>query len=213
MKREIDLLRFPHIDRELGSRTEAHRVIARRFDREFFDGSRDTGYGGYADDGRWQAVALRMMLHYGLKPGDRVLDIGCAKGFLVRDLRALGLDALGIDISEYAISKSVVSPYTLAMDVLEIGYWSLPGSGKSFNLVVSINTLHNLERKRLAEVLSWLRRLSIRQYITVDAWRNEEQRLRMEAWNLTAKTMMSVADWKAFFDQVGYQGDYWWFMP
>jgi hypothetical protein len=35
----------------------------------------------------------------------------------------------------------------------------------------------------------------------------------MEAWNLTAKTMMHVDEWKLFFDQVGFTGDYYWFIP
>ena len=35
----------------------------------------------------------------------------------------------------------------------------------------------------------------------------------MEAWNLTAKTVMHVDEWKSFFAEVGYTGDYYWFIP
>jgi SAM-dependent methyltransferase len=206
MNQEIDLLRFPKVNREFGSRTEEHRKIARRFDREFFDGDRNTGYGGYSYDGRWQPVATRLLMHYGLRPGARVLDIGCAKGFLVKDLRALGLEAFGIDISEYAISESVVPRYTIVADVLEMRDWRKDG----WDLIVSINTLHNLGRDDLSNVLRWI---GLNSYITLDAWNNEEERKRMEAWNLTARTMMSVEEWKSFFRKSGYSGDFYWFTP
>ncbi len=217
MKKEIDLLQVPAVDRsKLAPRSDYYRAIARRFDREFFDGPRESGYGGYRDDGRWQAVALRLMLHYGLRRGARVLDIGCAKGFLVREFRKLGLDAIGIDVSAYAISQSVAPRHTLRMDARDILGWHRAmgfSSYPEFELVVAVNTLHNLERVELGEVLKALGKISRWQYITLDAWRNDEERQRMEAWNLTARTMMSTADWLEFFAASGYRGDYSWFMP
>lgn len=212
MRREIDLLRFPRVERELGTRTEAHRVVARRFGQEFFDGTRETGYGGYKYDGRWQAVALRLAHHYGLVERDaRVLDIGCAKGFLVSDFRAIGVKATGIDVSAYAIEHSIASRYTFQADAMEVLSWAPPS--KLLDLVVSINTLHNLTREQLARILPALSKMSREVYITVDAWHNDEERARMEAWNLTAKTMMHVAEWKRFFGEVGYRGDFGWFTP
>ena len=49
---------------------------ARKFDREYFDGPRKYGYGGYHYDGRWKKVAKDFIKYYKLKPGDKVLDIG-----------------------------------------------------------------------------------------------------------------------------------------
>lgn len=212
MREEVDLLRFPKIHREVGCRTEEHREVARRFDREFFDGSRDTGYGGYQYDGRWQAVAARLVMHYSLRPGARVLDVGCAKGFLVADLRELGIDAFGIDVSEYAISKSLAPRHTVIADAREIPQWRATAHGP-WDLIVSINTLHNLERGDLARVLRAIDRASVCAYITVDAWRDDAERERMQAWNLTARTMMSVHDWRTFFRESGYSGDHHWFVP
>ena len=211
--RRIDLLKFPRIKRALGCRSEGHRIVARRFDREFFDGSRDVGYGGYTQDGRWSAVALRMLLHYGLAAGARVLDIGCAKGFLVQAFRDLGVEAYGIDISAYAISQSACPRYTIAMDVRDLSGWSPGAMMSGFDLVVSINTLHNLPRKEMASTLRTLGMISRHQYITLDSWTNEPERMRMMAWNLTAQTMMSETGWVAFFRDIGYVGDYDWFTP
>jgi len=214
MNREVDLLRFPAIKRELGTRTEEHRQIARRFGEEFFDGARETGYGGYRDDGRWRAVAARMVLYYGLKPGARVLDVGCAKGFLVRDFVNLGMDAYGIDVSEYAIGKSVIPERTIVADAREIGEYAKPGARrKEFDLIISINTLHNLERGPLRETLGTISELGSHAYVTLDAWRTPVEQTRMEAWNLTARTMMSVRDWLSFLELAGYYGEVWWFTP
>ena len=212
MKKEIDLLQFPAVKRVLGKRKEKHREIARRFDREFFDGERDTGYGGYAYDGRWRPVALRMLLHYALAEGaSRVLDVGCGKGFLVKDFRAIGIRAYGIDISAYAISQSVEPLYTMVGDARHLP--ALLHQAAQVDLAVSINTLHNLERDELARALQAMMTLSRHQYVTLDAWRNDEERERMLAWNLTAKTLMHVDEWQEFFLQVGYTGDYSWFIP
>ena len=206
---ELDLLRFPRVERKLGTRLDMHRIVARRFDKDFFDGDRDTGYGGYVYDGRWKAVALRMLLHYGLIEGQSlVLDVGCGKGFLVKDFRAIGVRAYGIDVSPYAIEQSEEPLYTLVGDARAI-----PVYGQQLDLVVSINTLHNLERDELGEALRKIMAISRHQYITVDAWRTDEERERMLAWNLTARTMMSVDEWLEFFLAVGYTGDYYWFIP
>ena len=50
-------------------------------------------------------------------------------------------------------------------------------------------------------------------FIIVDAYRNEEEKKRMYAWNLTAKTIKHVDEWKIFFEKNGYTGDYYWFTP
>jgi SAM-dependent methyltransferase len=213
MGSKIDLLQFPSVKRKLGTRTDEHREIARRFDKEFFDGKRDTGYGGYKMDGRWEAVALRLILHYGLRPGAWVLDVGCAKGFLVAALRRRGIEAYGLDISAYAISEAApeVAPYLICADAREMCGWHASG----WDLIISINTLHNLPQLAFEKVLGHIGhpRVSAHQYITLDSFTNDEERERMMAWNLTAQTILSEDDWLSLFARVGYKGDYDWFIP
>ena len=105
---EVELLKaLPKGKRNVKARetakTEEHIRISREYGEMYFDGPREYGYGGYRYDGRWKPVAQDIIDHFGLKPGDRILDVGCAKGFLVKDLLALGIDAYGIDISRYAL--------------------------------------------------------------------------------------------------------------
>ena len=107
---EINLLRhYPRSKRKMTkprSADPANRSAGLKFGAEYFDGTREQGYGGYRYDGRWVPIAREIVTHFGLKPGDRVLDVGCAKGFLIKDLMAVcpGLEVYGLDISEYALN-------------------------------------------------------------------------------------------------------------
>src|SRR5437868_1612824 len=140
---EIDLLRrYPKAKRDIQKRQAAQSPeaikTARQYGFEYFDGTRDQGYGGYRYDGRWLPIAEDIISHYGLKAGDRVLDVGCAKGFLVKDLMKVcsGLDTFGLDISEYALKHA--EPEVVGR--LHLGCASvLPFPDKSFDCVISIN--------------------------------------------------------------------------
>jgi ubiquinone/menaquinone biosynthesis C-methylase UbiE len=142
-----------------------------------------------------------------------ILDVGCAKGFMMHDLAELipGITVKGIDISEYAIAHAIddMKPHVQVACATK-----LPFPDKSFDITISINTVHNLEREECAQALQEIERVSRKgSYITVDAYRNPEEKKRMDAWNLTAKTIMSVEEWVQFFKEVGYTGDYFWFIP
>jgi len=215
---EINLLNtYPKADRDVEGRfrqiTEEHHKIARQFGKEFFDGDRLVGYGGYKYDGRWVSVVERFRDYYGLTPESGVLDVGCAKGFMLHDLRQVipGIRVAGVDISQYAIENAMedVKPFARAADAKE-----LPFPDKSFDLVISITTIHNLPIGECKQALREVMRVSRKHsFITLDSWRNEEERQRMEMWNLTALTYMSVNDWVKLFTEVGYTGDYYWFIP
>jgi 2-polyprenyl-3-methyl-5-hydroxy-6-metoxy-1,4-benzoquinol methylase len=215
---EINLLdSLPAARRDITARaqqkTDEDREIAKRFDKDFFDGERRHGYGGYRYDGRWVPVAKRLVAHYDLRPGARILDIGAAKGFLIHDLlEALpGADVRGIDVSEYARANAYGDTGTL----IDIGSADrLPYPDKSFDLVVSINSIHNLPPDRCATALREMERVSrAHKFVTIDAWRTADEHQRLLDWILTAETYMHVDDWKKLFAEVGYTGDYWWFIP
>jgi SAM-dependent methyltransferase len=219
MGREIDLLaNYPRTKRNVEERglakTEAVRAIARRFDREFFDGDRAHGYGGFSYSARfWQPVVPTFQAHFNLKAGSSVLDVGCAKGFMLHDMAELipGLTVKGVDISDYAIENAIAD---MRAHVQVANATQLPFPDKSFDVVISINTIHNLAREACGQALREIERVARHgAFITVDAYRDEAERRRMEAWNLTALTMMNVEEWKAFFAAVGYTGDYYWFIP
>jgi len=216
---EIDLLaNYPKTKRDVSerlvSKTEQDQLIARKFGKDFFDGSRSHGYGGFYYNPRfWQSVIPDFQKHWSLKSGDSVLDIGCAKGFMLYDMLQLipGINVYGIDVSEYAIenSKDEVRQYCQVGSAT-----NLPFDDKSIDISISITTLHNLDESGLADALLEIERVTKRgSFITLDAYRTNKEKERMEAWNLTAKTVMHVDDWKVFLNDVGYTGDYYWFIP
>lgn len=216
---EIDLLKnYPKTKRDLqqraDSKTEADRAIARQFGKDFFDGDRNHGYGGFSYMSRfWQPVIPTFQEHFGLNENSRILDVGCAKGFMLFDMRELipNIFVRGIDISAYAIenAKDEVKEFVSVADARDLHF-----EDNSFDVVISINTIHNLEKNECVKALQEIERVSRgKSFITVDAYRNEEEKEAMYAWNLTAKTIMSVDEWIAFFDEVGYTGDYYWFIP
>ena len=219
MGREIDLLsNYPKPRRDVTSRgttkTEEDRKIARRFGKEFFDGDRRRGYGGYSYHPRfWEPVVPTFKEYYKLNEGSTVLDVGCGKGFMLHDFARLipGIKGKGVDISEYAIASAIddMKPHVQVADARR-----LPFPDKFFDLVVSITTVHNLERAGVIQALREIERVSRgSSFITVDAYRTEEEKERMFAWNLTGRTIMHVDEWKAFFAEASYTGDYYWFIP
>ena len=219
MGQEIDLLvNYPKTKRQVKERgaekTEEDRAIARKFGKEFFDGDRKRGYGGYNYNPRfWQPVIPTFQEHFDLTADSSVLDVGCGKGFMLHDMAEIipGITVKGIDISEYAIENAIedMKPHLQVADAKE-----LPFENDSFDVVISINTVHNLERNECAQALREIERISRKNsFITVDAYHDDEEKELMQAWNLTAKTVMHVNEWKRFFDEIGYTGDYFWFIP
>ncbi len=218
MGREINLLRkYPKSKRNLADRKvnkKKFQKIARKFDKRFFDGSRDTGYGGFNYNPRfWGNVIKDIIKYYKLNNKSSVLDIGCAKGFTLVDLkkRLPKINIRGIDISKYAIKNS----HKNVRKFLDVGCCSnLPYKDKSFDLVLAINTIHNLNKKKCSKSIREINRVSKKKsFIMVDAYNNFKQKKRMYEWNLTAKTIMSRKQWKTFFKQNKYKGDYFWFTP
>lgn len=219
MGQEIDLLaKYPKTKRDVGLRavekSEYDRMVARNFDYDFFDGDRRYGYGGYHYHPRfWSEVVKDIIEFYNLTPESKVLDVGCGKGFLVHDLTvALSSENIfGVDISNYAIDNS---KNEVRKNLKLANATSLPFETDSFDLVISINTLHNLAGEDIKQAFYEVSRVAKKDvFVTVDAYRTKEEKLMMEQWNLTAQTILSVDDWKLFFKSVNYHGDFYWFMP
>ena len=212
---EVNLLKgLPQSKRKVHERAEAKTadIIAKscEFGELYFDGPRTYGYGGYTYDGRWIPVAEDIVQHFNLKSGDRVLDVGCAKGFLVKDLLKVcpGLEVFGIDISAYALMNC-------ASDVvgrLHLGNADmLPFPDQSFDAVVSLNTIHNFDRSGAIQALKEIQRVSSgSSFVQVDSYRNREQREIFLSWVLTAKFHDYPEGWISVFKEAGYTGDWYW---
>jgi ubiquinone/menaquinone biosynthesis C-methylase UbiE len=212
---EIDLLRaLPRTKRNIQKRLEAKNPdvirVAREYGQVYFDGPREFGYGGYRYDGRWVPVARDIVAHFGLKPGDRVLDVGCAKGFLVKDLMIAcpGIEAFGLDVSQYALMHC--EPETVGRLHLGTGL-NLPFPDASFACALSLNTIHNFERADAVRAVGEIQRVSGgRAFIQVDSYRTPEQKEIFESWVITAKFYDYPDGWLKVFAEAGYTGDWYW---
>ncbi len=182
--------------------------IACQFGKDYWDGERHLGYGGYKYDGRWRPVAQAMARHYELQPGARILDVGCGKGFLLYEFTQVvpGARVTGLDVSTYAVAnaKEEVKPF------LQIGDASrLPFADGAFDFVYSINTLHNLYLNDLWSAIGEIERVGAGpKHITVEAYRNEREKVNLLYWQLTCRAFHTPAEWEWLFQQVGYTGDY-----
>jgi len=216
---EIDLLdKYPKSKRPVDERASLiaaeHRVVARQFGKDFFDGDRLYGYGGFGYHPRfWTETVAQFKEHYGLTDDVSILDVGCAKGYMLHDFGLLMPDATlkGIDISEYAIENAIDD---MKVNVEVADAMDLPFEDDSFDLVIAINSIHNLPLEDCKTSVRELQRVAKKHaFLTVDAWRNDEQEVRMKNWNLTGLTMMHVDDWEVLFAECGYTYDYFWFIP
>lgn len=181
---------------------------AKLFGYDYWDGDRKFGFGGYKYDGRWRKVAQAMVDHYGLKSGNRILDVGCGKGFLLHEFTQIvpGIKVEGIDISTYAIdnAKEEVRPFLKVANAI-----SLPYEDNSFDLVISLNTLHNLYCYDLVKALKEIERVGKKnKYIVVESYRTPEEKVNLLYWVLTGECYFAPEEWTWFYDLAGYTGDH-----
>jgi len=220
-KKEIELMAYVDLISSIHKKTSRNyleRVTshdkekcaaeAKKFGKNYWDGDRKFGFGGYYYDGRWKPVAQDIINHYHLKKGDRVLDIGCGKAFLLYELSQLipGLEVAGIDISSYALEKAKeeIKPF------LKKGHArQLPFDDNSFDLVLSINTLHNLYIYDLEKAIKEISRVSENDaYIVVESYRNEKEKANLLYWQLTCEGFYTPEEWEWLFTKFGYSKDH-----
>ena len=218
MGNELDLMRlYPKPGNRMSKRstiTEEQRQISRMFAFDYFDGDRSHGYGGFSYHPRFWSETVQLFAdYYSLTKDASILDIGCAKGFMLKDFTEFmpGVAVTGIDISHYAIDNS--DPAVRA-NLVQGDAKDLPFQDGVFDLVISINTIHNLPQ---ADVLLALREIERvgkgNAFIMVDGWKTEEQRIDLQNWVLTAQTVLHVDDWCALFQTAPYTGDYAFWSP
>ena len=216
---EINLLQnYPKTKRDLkkrsANRTEEDRLIARKFDKDFFDGERKHGYGGFNYNPiYWKKVVEDICKYYNLKGVESILDVGCGKGFMLYDFLQFSknFSVKGVDISSYAIdnSKPEVKKFLSVGNAKKLNF-----DDNSFDFVISINTIHNLEGDDLNTSIKEIERVGkSNKFIIVDAYSNDQEKKDLNDWNLTAKTILHTDEWVNLFNKCGYTGDYYWFRP
>ena len=182
---------------------------ANKFDYNYWDGSRKYGYGGYKYiPGRWSKVAKKIIRNYKLNSKSKILDVGCGKGFLLKEIKNIlpDIKIVGFDISKYAIKNSHpdIKKFLFKHDVRK----RFPFKKKYYDLVISINTLHNLSLYDLSFALMECQRVAKNKYVVVESFRNEEELFNLQCWALTCKSFFSPEEWKWIFKKNSFNGDF-----
>ena len=215
MRKELNLVTSLHtatkrdyLGRMNDSKVEA-MMIAKQYGADYWDGDRKYGYGGYKYmPGRWATVAQKLIDLYGLKAGSKVLDVGCGKGFLLYEMQLIepGLEIHGFDISQYGLDHA--HPDLKANLFIHRAQDPYPFGDNSFDLVISLGTLHNLHIFELEIAVADIERVGKQGYIMLESFRNELEMFNLECWALTAESLMDVDEWKWVYDRFGFTGDY-----
>lgn len=183
--------------------------IARKFDFDYWDGERKYGFGGYKyQPGRWKKMALDLIKIYSLTNDSKMLDVGCGKSFLLYEIQLIlpGIQIIGIDISKYALENC--HPEFKGKLIQHDARHKLPFNDLEFDLVISINTLHNFFLPELVFSLSELERVGKQKYLVVEAYRNLTEFFNVQCWALTAPTLITPDEWLWLFEISKYSGDF-----
>jgi len=183
--------------------------LAKKYDFDYWDGSRRTGYGGYKYiKDYWKGMAEQLIKDYKLKAGSKVLDVGCGKAFLLHEMKLVEpkLNIMGFDISDYALkhNNELTKPYVYNQKAQE----KFKYKNKEIDLVISINTLHNLKFFDLKKSVLEINRVGKQAYIVVESYRDENELFNLQCWALTCESFFSAIEWKWIYDECNYTGDY-----
>jgi SAM-dependent methyltransferase len=183
--------------------------IAKKYEKEYWDGDRRYGYGGYKYiPGRWKSIAETLIKNYNLSNNSSVLDVGCGKAFLLYEMKLLlpGLNIAGFDISKYGLhqAKEEIKENLFAHRAQEV----YPFKNKQFDLVISLGCLHNLKVFELEKALKEIERVGKKGYIMLESFRNEKELFNLQCWALTCESFFDEKEWVWIYDHFGYTGDY-----
>ena len=181
----------------------------KEFEYDYWDGDRKYGFGGYKYiPDRWKPVAQKMIDEYKLTNNSSVLDVGCGKAYLLYEMKKIlpNLEISGFDISKYGIenAKPEIKKYLFRHDAKD----KFPFKDKSFDLVISVSSLHNLMLGDLESSILEVERVGKKSYIMVEGYRNEQELFNLQCWALTAESFFDDNEWIWVFKNSGYKGDY-----
>lgn len=197
-----------YLDRMMNEKVRC-AIKAKEYEFDYWDGDKCYGYGGYKFiDGRWKPVAEKLIERYALTNQSKILDVGCGKGYLLYEIKKIlpGIEIAGFDISKYGIAnaKEEVKPFLFNYRAQD----AYPYKDQYFDLVISLNTFHNLRIFELKKALLELQRVAKHQYLVVESYRNEQELFNLECWALTAESFFDHDEWVWIFKEFGYTGDF-----
>tara|TARA_B100000787_G_scaffold76069_1_gene56011 strand:- start:6872 stop:7549 length:678 start_codon:yes stop_codon:yes gene_type:complete len=210
--KEFDLLSiYPSLNKRFVSKNTRkieNRIIASYRGKEFYDGKRDNGYGGFKYDGRWEKIASRIFEHYKLKENAKILQVGSDKGFLLHDFKVVSpkCSIAGIEVSDYAIKSTLK---TVKRYIKKSNFTELPFKDSSFDFVIAIGPIYSLNLPDAIKCLKEIKRVGKgKSFITLGSYSNEKDFKLFRYWTLLGSTILDKQEWVKVLKHCKYQGDY-----
>jgi len=166
------------------------------FDEDYFENGIATGKSCYTNF-RWLPemtirFAHKIIKALDLRDGEKLLDFGCAKGFMVKAFRLLDIDAYGCDISDYAVTNADHSVKDYVKKITNGIPFDI-----HFDWTLSKDVFEHLTEAQLDNVLPSIHKVSDKLFVIVPAYELDK----------THKLAKSVAWWEKKFEDNGWRVD------
>tara|TARA_X000000950_G_scaffold179202_1_gene217417 strand:+ start:2786 stop:3448 length:663 start_codon:yes stop_codon:yes gene_type:complete len=190
------------VDRKIENKFKAWQLS-----KDYYDGSRDNGYGGFKYDGRWLKLLPRIIKKYKLNNNSKILDLGCKKGFIMKDFKILLPKAkiYGIEDHRYPIKNSEKE---IRKNIIFSKYYEIPFKKNYFDFVIGFSSIYKYNFIDVVNTLKEINRVTKQSFITVASYSNKKEKELFEKWTLLGSTFLHKKDWKKLFKITNYKGDY-----
>jgi ubiquinone/menaquinone biosynthesis C-methylase UbiE len=181
-----------------------------KFGYDYFDNKKlGLGYGGYVYDGRFKHSAKKIINHYKLKKNSKILEIGCAKGFIIKEFFDLGMKVYGLDFSKYAINES------LSEIKDRLIYWDITRGttfpNNYFDFIYCKETIPHINIKKIPKMIEEIHRIVKKKtniFIEIQTSSNKKGLSKIKLWDPTHKTLLLKKEWIKLFKNNDYEGDF-----
>ena len=189
-----------------------NKLIAWNLGKEYYDGHRNNGYGGFKYDGRWLKLLPRIIKKYKLNNHSKILDLGCKKGFIMKDFKILLPKAkiYGIEDHKYPILKAEKN---IKKNIIFSKYYEIPFKKKYFDFVIGFSSIYKYNFIDVVRTINEISRVSKKSFFTVASYSNNKEKELFEKWTLLGTTSLHKKEWKKLFKLINYKGDYYFTTP
>ena len=184
-----------------------NKFIAWQLDQDYYDGDRNNGYGGFSYDGRWLKLLPKFIKRYNLNNKSKILDLGCKKGFIMKDLKILLPKAkvYGIEDHRYPI---INAEKEIKKDIIFSKYYQIPFKKNYFDLVIGFSSIYKYNFYDVVKTIKEINRVSKKSFFTIASYSNKKEKELFDKWTLLGTTILQKKEWLELFKILKYKGDY-----
>ena len=188
-------------------RSIKNKLLAWNLDRDYYDGNRNNGYGGFNYDGRWLKLLPKIIKRYKLTNKSKILDLGCKKGFIMKDLKILLPQSkiVGIEDHIYPIKKAEKE---IKKNIIFNNYYQIPFKKNFFDLVIGFSSIYKYNFIDVVKTIKEINRVSKNSFFTVASYSNKREKELFDKWTLLGTTILEKKEWIQLFKILNYKGDY-----